>query len=73
MQDIDPRWSPRIRDPVHIRTTGATGEVADIIGAGDDRRFVVVVWPAPSDQPPSAQSVAHRICTLAELAPVRRP
>ncbi len=72
MQDIDPRWSPRIRDPVYIRTTGATGEVAEIIGTDDDRRFVVV-WPAPSDHPPPAQSLAHRVCTLDEFAPVRRP
>ena len=73
MQDTGARWSPRIRDPVYIRTTGTIGEVAEIIGTGDDRRLVIVVWPAPSDHPPPAQSVAHRICTLDELAPVRRP
>ena len=73
MQDTIPSSPPRVGDNVHVKATGVTGEVTEIIGEDEDRRYIVAIWPAPDSPPSTAQSVAHRFCTLDELAPVRRP
>ena len=73
MQDAGAPWPPRVGDDVHVITTGATGEVTEVVGTGAGQQFVVPIWPAPERPPSAAQSVAHRFCTLDELAPVRRP
>ena len=73
MQETGTSWVPRVGEDVHVRATGGTGEVTEIFGAGDDQRFVVAIWPGPGDPSGAAHSVMHRVCTLHELAPVRRP
>ena len=73
MQDATAPWPPRVGDDVHVNTTGATGEVAEVVGAGAGRRFVVAIWPAPASPQHVAQTVMHRVCRLDELAPVRMP
>ena len=73
MQDADAPWPPRVGDYVHVATTGATGEVTEVVGAGADQQFVVAIWPPPESSPPTAGAVAHRLCTLDDLAPVGRP
>ena len=72
MQETTPPWVPCVREYVQVRATGATGEVIEVVDTGAGPQFVVAIWPAP-DSSPTAQSVAHRFCTLDELAPAGRP
>ncbi len=73
MPDAAAPWPPRVGDYVHVIKTGGTGEVTEITGAGEAQQFVVAIWSSPENPPSTAQVVLHRLCTLDELSPMRRP
>jgi hypothetical protein len=73
MQREDAEWPPRVGDLVYVIETGDLGEVMGIEGIGDDRRFVVDLYPqaggsktAPFDLSEKDRK-AQRKYTLAEL------
>ena len=66
-------WPPRVGDLVYVIETGDLGEVMSIEGSGDDRRFVIDLYPqaggsntAPFDLAETDRGVQRRY-TLAEL------
>ena len=73
MQDTGAPWSPQVGNHVLVSATGDIGVVMEITDAGDGRRFVVAIWPAPDSAQHVAQTVMHRVCRLDELAPARMP
>ena len=73
MQRADAEWPPRVGDLIYVIETGDLGKVIDIEGIGDDRRFVVDLYPqdggsktAPFDLDKKDRG-AQRRYTLAEL------
>ena len=73
MQDPGTHWSPMLSDHIHMVATINIGEVTEVLGAGDGRRFVVAIWPVPESPQHVAQIVMHRVCRLDDLAPARMP
>lgn len=73
MQRVDTEWPPRVGDLIYVIETGDLGKVVGIEGTGDDRRFVVDLYPqaggsktAPFDLSEKDREAQGRY-TLAEL------
>ncbi len=75
MSDREPAWPPRVGDRATVHETGALGEVATIIGAGEAQRFLVDVQPQALAQTlhalglPEATAPERHAYRLEELSP----
>ena len=65
MSDRETSWSPQVGDRVTVQATGACGEVAMIIGAGETQRFLVDI------EPQALQKALHELGLPEATAPER--
>ena len=75
MSDRETSWLPQVGDRVIVHATGAGGEVAMIIGAGETQRFLVDIEPQALQKAlhelglPEATAPERHAYTLEELGP----